>query len=141
MRHFQLKFNMPAASPNCCAFYCLWRVRIFNFWRILAHKLQIILHCGWKKEILEFFISSNVTLLNIVFLLMMLSGTAAWQLVVYKMCSRGKCRFTQRSMVQSHKPIVESIDVNLGGNKLPPGDCLSLQLLLPHGKLAVFQKE
>lgn len=59
----------------------------------------------------------------------MLSGTAAWQLVVYKMASRGKCRFTQRSMVQTHKLLVESSDVNIGGSKLPPGNFLSLQLL------------
>ena len=93
----QLKFSMPAASPDCCGFCCWERVGTLNFWKILAHKLQIILHCGWKKKILECFISSSVTLpLNIFFLLMFLSGTAAWQLVVYKVSSRGKRWFTHR---------------------------------------------
>lgn len=66
------------------------RVGTSHFWKILAHKLQIILHCGYKKKEgakkkeekkknpSVFYIKQcDSSSLSILLVLMFLSGTAA----------------------------------------------------------------
>lgn len=84
-------WNLACQLPALIAMFFVAgeRVGTSHFWKILAHKLQIILHCGYKKKEgakkkgrkkekpFSVLYQCDSSSLSILLVLMFLSGTAA----------------------------------------------------------------